>query len=228
MFIFFQNPSAGNGASAYMAAKPEIEKFQFLEKLALELGASEAKVIPASEVIVEDRVVLKCKVGCTNYGKTLCCPPYTPTAEEFRKIVSEYTAAMFIKFICKAEADPELQKNLAKSQTDVPLDAEVKAKAEKFWADWKEDKTRQLETTVALEKAAMKAGYPLAISFVSGACNLCEKCNLETKICRHPEKARLSEDAIGVNVRKTAKNASIEYKFPFDKNPATFALLLID
>jgi predicted metal-binding protein len=102
-----------------MAAKPEVEKLESLRQLALKLGASEVKIIPAKDVVVEDRVVLKCKVGCNNYGKTLCCPPYTPTAEEFRKIVSEYTTAMFIKFVCKAEADPELQKSLAKSQSDV-------------------------------------------------------------------------------------------------------------
>ena len=44
----------------------------------------------------------------------------------------------------------------------------------------------------------------------------------------HPEQARWSEDAVGVNVKKTAANAGIEFKFPFDKNPDSFALLLID
>jgi len=38
----------------------------------------------------------------------------------------------------------------------------------------------------------------------------------------------MSEDAIGVNVKKTAANAGIEYTFPFTKNPESFALLLID
>jgi predicted metal-binding protein len=49
------------------------------------MGAVDAKIITAEKVVVEDRIVLKCKVGCVNYGKTLACPPYTPTAEEFRK-----------------------------------------------------------------------------------------------------------------------------------------------
>jgi predicted metal-binding protein len=40
--------------------------------------------------------------------------------------------------------------------------------------------------------------------------------------------ARPSEDAVGVNVKKTAKNAGIEFVFPFPKNPESFALLLID
>ena len=39
---------------------------------------------------------------------------------------------------------------------------------------------------------------------------------------------RISEDAIGVNVKKTAGNAGISFQFPFTKNADSFALLLID
>jgi predicted metal-binding protein len=66
------------------------------------------------------------------------------------------------------------------------------------------------------------------LSFISGHCQLCEKCNTETRICRHPELARWSEDAVGVNVKKTAANAGITVTFPFAKNPESFAILLID
>ncbi|MCW4030226.1 MAG: DUF2284 domain-containing protein [Candidatus Bathyarchaeota archaeon] len=211
-----------------MSAENGAEKFGFLVKLALEKGAVDAKIIPANKVVIEDRVTLKCKVGCTNYGKTLACPPYTPTAEEFRKIVSEYKYAMFMKFASNATAEPEVLKNLSVADSDPTVPKEIKEKAAKFWQDWKDDKRRMLQSVVDLEKAAMKEGNSLAISFVSGHCQLCEKCNLETKICRHPELARWSEDAIGVNVKKTAANAGITFTFPFAKTPESFALLLID
>ena len=64
----------------------ELSQFAFLEKAALELGAIDAKVIPASDVFVENRVPLKCRTGCVGYGKKLTCPPYVPTVDEFRKI----------------------------------------------------------------------------------------------------------------------------------------------
>ena len=211
-----------------MPSKTDAEKFQFLVKLALEKGAADAKIIPARKVVVEDRVVLKCKVGCSNYGKTLACPPYTPSAEEFRRIVAEYGFAMFMKFKSNATADAETLRNLNVAEGDPKVPKEVKEKAAKFWADWKADKKKMLQSVVDLEKAAMKEGFSLALSFVSGTCQLCEKCNTETRICVHPELARWSEDAVGVNVRKTAANAGIEFKFPFDKNPDSFALLLID
>jgi len=211
-----------------MSSKNDAEKFQFLVKLALENGAADAKIISTTKVVVEDRVVLKCKVGCNHYGKTLACPPYTPSAEEFRKIVSEYSYAMFMKFKSEAEAEPEVLKKLMVAETDSSIPKEIKQKAAKFWADWKDDKRKMLQSVVELEKAAMNKGYSLAIAFVSGHCQLCEKCNTETKICTHPNLARWSEDAVGVNVKKTSANAGIEVTFPFAKNPESFALLLID
>jgi predicted metal-binding protein len=211
-----------------MLSQSGLEKFDFLRKLALDLGAADTKVISTDKVVVEDRVVLKCKVGCTNYGKTLACPPYTPTAEEFRKIVSEYSYALLMKFKSQAEADPEVAKYLSKAETDPTIPPEAKEKVQKFWAAWKDDKKKLLSAVVDLEKAAMSKGYPLAIGFVSGSCQLCEKCNLKTRICVNPTMRRYSEEAVGVNVKKTAKNAGIQMTFPFEKNPESFALLLID
>jgi predicted metal-binding protein len=194
----------------------------------LELGASDAKIIASSKIVIEDRVVLKCKVGCSNYGKTLVCPPYTPSPEEFRKIVSEYTYALFMKFTSKAEADKDMQKTLSKPATDQSISGEEKQKADQFWEAWKKDKKEMLASVVKLVKGAMQKGYALAIGFVSGSCQLCDKCNTETRICIHPEMARYSEDAVGVNVKKTAQNAGISFVFPYPKNPESFALLLID
>ncbi|MCW3996222.1 MAG: DUF2284 domain-containing protein [Candidatus Bathyarchaeota archaeon] len=211
-----------------MSSQKGAEKFGFLVKLALEKGAADAKIIPASKVVVEDRVVLKCKVGCNHYGKTLACPPYTPSAEEFRKIVSEYSYAMFMKFTSNAQAEPEVLAKLMVAETDPAVPQEIKEQASKFWQTWRDDKRKMLQSVVDLEKAAMKEGYSLALSFISGHCQLCEKCNIETKICRHPELARWSEDAVGVNVKKTAANAGILVTFPFAKSPESFALLLID
>lgn len=221
--------SSGPDVSEYYMASPDSsEKFQFLIKLALEKGAVDAKIIPTCKIKVEDRVVLKCKVGCNNYGKTLACPPYTPSAEEFRKIVDEYSYAMFLKFTSNATADPEVYKKLSVAASDPTVPQDIKDKVALFWQDWKDDKLRMLQSVVELEKAAMKEGYSLAIAFVSGHCQLCDKCNTETKICVHPELARWSEDALGVNVQKTAANAGMSYSFPFAKNPESFALLLID
>jgi predicted metal-binding protein len=83
-------------------------------------------------------------------------------------------------------------------------------------------------TILELEKAATKKGYLLAVGLVAGSCQLCEKCNVEKGLCVHPTMRRYSEEGVGVNVKATAKKAGLKFTLPFEKNPETFALLLID
>ena len=116
-----------------MAKDDIMESFDFLRKQALEFGAVEAKIIPVEKIVIEDRVVFKCKLGCEKYGKTLACPPHAPTPEEFRKIVSEYHYAMFMKFKTQVEGDSELIKYLSKTD-DPSIPPEMKVKVEKFWS----------------------------------------------------------------------------------------------
>jgi predicted metal-binding protein len=40
--------------------------------------------------------------------------------------------------------------------------------------------------------------------------------------------ARISEHAVGVNMKKTAEEAGMAIKFPVSRNPMPMALLLID
>ena len=204
------------------------EKFGFLKKMALDKGAMNAEIIKADKVVVEDRIVLKCKLGCTKYGKTLTCPPYTPTPQEFRKIVNEYTYVLFMKFKSRAKTNSKLTKYLSKSETDLTIPKSIRSKLQEFWADWKKDKLKMLSTVLDLETAAMREGYLLAIGLISGFCQLCEKCTLNRASCVNPTKARFSGEAVGVNVQVTARNAGVEFKFPVEKTPETFALLLID
>jgi predicted metal-binding protein len=211
-----------------MLSQIGLEKFEFLKKNALKMGVADAKIITTDKVVVEDRIVLKCKVGCVNYGRTLACPPYTPTAEEFRKVVSEYSYALFMKFESRAKATPQLAKHLSKAEGDSTIPEGIQGKIREFWAAWKDDKLKMLSTVLDLEKAAMSKGYPLAIGLISGYCQLCEKCTLDRATCVQPAKARYSEEAVGVNVQATAKNAGIKVTFPFEKKPVSFALLLID
>jgi predicted metal-binding protein len=46
-----------------MLSQSGLEKFDFLRKLVSEMGTADAKAILTGKVIVEDRIVLKCKVS---------------------------------------------------------------------------------------------------------------------------------------------------------------------
>ena len=204
-----------------------MESLAFIREQALELGALDARIIPVEKIVIEDRVVFKCQLGCEKYGKTLACPPYAPSPEMFRKIVSEYRYALFMKFKSHAEGDAELIKYLTKAN-DPAVPEEMKAKVESFWSAWKEDMKKLLNTVIELEKAAAGRGYLLAIGLVSGSCQSCEKCNVEKGLCMHPTMKRYSEEGVGVNVKATAEKAGLKFTLPFEKNPETYALLLID
>jgi predicted metal-binding protein len=210
-----------------MAKVDKMESFDFIRKRAVEFGAIEAKIIPVEKIVIEDRVIFKCKLGCEKYGKTLACPPYAPTPEEFRKIVSEYHYAMFMKFRTQVEGDSELIKYLSKTN-DPSIPAEMKVKVKKFWSGWKDEMKKLLDIVLDLEKTAAKEGYLLAVGLVSGSCQLCEKCNVEKGVCVHPNMKRYSEEGVGVNVKATAEKVGFKFTLPFEKNPETYALLLID
>ncbi len=67
-------------------------------QLALKLGAADAKLIKAEDIVVSDWTRLKCQYGCNGYGKSLTCPPYSPTPEEFRKILKGYNWTVLLRF----------------------------------------------------------------------------------------------------------------------------------
>jgi predicted metal-binding protein len=210
-----------------MKSEADLTKFDFLKDLALKLGALEAKVVPANEIVVENRVVLKCRVGCKHYGRTLMCPPYSPNVEEFRKVLSEYSYVLVLKFKSKAEAPPEVAKLLSKDENDPSLTEEMQEKIRTFWASWKQDKLDLLKMVRDLEKAAMNKGYTLALSFTTGSCLICDKCNVEQKFCVYPTEARYSAQSVGINVKQTLENAHMPMQFPFKGAPEPFGLVLI-
>jgi predicted metal-binding protein len=210
-----------------MKSEADITEFAFLKDLALELGASAAKVIPANEVVIENRVVLKCRVGCNHYGKTLMCPPYSPSVDYFRKTLSEYSYALVFKVKSKAEASPDVIKLLSKDENDPSLTEEMKEKIRTFWASWKKDKMDLLKMVRDLERAAMNKGFSLALGFTTGSCMICDNCNAEQKICIHPTEARYSAQSVGINVKQTLENAGMPIPFPMEGTPETFGLVLI-
>ncbi len=207
--------------------KESVSKFQFLVKEARRLGAVEAKIVTPGKVVVEDRVLLKCRTGCNMYGHKFVCPPHTPTPQEFRKILREYRAILVAKFPAEAEADEDVGRSLVKNLCAPDTPADLRTRTKEFWDTWGGDKRRILLAMLSLEKAAFDQGCTLAIALTAGSCVLCEKCNMEGT-CVHPSMARYPEHALGVNVKKTLKNLGMSITFPFEKHPEGIGMLLID
>lgn len=209
------------------------ENFRVLEKIALELCCTEAKVIPADQIAIENRVRLRCMIGCPTYGKNLKCPPYTPSVEEFRNMVNEYDFAMVVK-LRYPEISPELTEKYKPKGEDAKLwnlYQDTDKIASTIWSDFAGIYRSMLTLLLELERAAFNQGYTLATAFFGGKCMLCEKCNVKNGFCLNPLMARFAVEAMGINMSKTAKNAGMELKFHSKNDPTPItpmAILLID
>jgi predicted metal-binding protein len=75
-----------------------MDRFGQLIKIGIERGATEAKIIPAHEIILDERVILKCQVPlCNEYGNHLLCPPNSPSLAQFRGVLKKYSRALLIQ-----------------------------------------------------------------------------------------------------------------------------------
>lgn len=170
----------------------DLERFR--EK-ALEFGASAAEVIPASYVVVEERVWLKCLIPrCPALlsGGTPYCPPHTPQPDFMRKAFSQYRWAVLFK------------KDVEPIEDYIPTsEARRREKPELGLTRIFHIKTH--EVVDQLESYAQTEGYDLAMGFGGGTCksNLCNgtPCGVfENGSCRFPSRARPSMEAVGIDV----------------------------
>jgi predicted metal-binding protein len=155
------------------------------------LGAKQAKLISPKKVFTAEWVRRKCQYGCDGYGQHLTCPPFSPTPQETRRMLDEYTTVLLIH--CPSK-----------------------------WTD--------IDTIVPiLEREAFLSGYYKAFSMASGPCSLCDHCDFENG-CLHPEEARPSMEACGIDVYKTARTAGYSIEVVRDHNSPQhyYGLLLLE
>ena len=157
---------------------------------ALELGASDAKIVPASKVIVDERVRLKCAVPrCHLYGESANCPPYTLTPDEMRKVLRKYKSAILFKIDVKPKNDF--------------------VDDEQWHTAHIAHQRKSHEIASVIEGLAFNDGYYFATGFAAGGCKtaLCggQICQfLDSGRCRFPLKSRPSMEGVGIDVYNLA------------------------
>ena len=182
-----------------------------LEKIALEGGATSIKRIKPQDVVVAQWVRSKCHTGCRHYGKRFHCPPYSPTPEETRQVLQDYSEALLIEFA-------NLERDKLREAKGPPM----------------------IHTTLYnMERAAFLKGYHKALVYEAGPCVLCKKCPAEElehltlsdkKLCKHPKEARPAMEAAGIDVYSTIRRAGFEIHVVTDRSEPfkVFGLLLLE
>lgn len=115
---------------------------------ALERGADGAKAIDPGSVVTAEWVRLKCQFGCSGFGRSHCCPPYTPTPELTRRVIDSYQKAIL------------LHRQIAEGSKR------------------REETKRFNEMVIRLEIDIFLDGYYKALCMTSGPCRLCKECDL--------------------------------------------------
>ncbi|MBI5440941.1 MAG: DUF2284 domain-containing protein [Deltaproteobacteria bacterium] len=203
-----------------MRTMVEEERFAFLIERAKELGAHRAAIIPAGQVVVDERVRLKCGVPvCEGYNNYLHCPPNTMAVDEFRRTLSRYSTAILVQ----VESDV----------TSVDLDdAGLANKKASELEDLLHGAPNRLlgKIVTKLEAEAFKAGYYFAAGFTGGICLLCPSCVgvHSGQPCRHPYEARPSMEGFGIDVFKTAINAGLPMALSSDEPVRWTGLVLVE
>lgn len=185
-----------------MSTTTEDARLARLISAARDLGADEARIIDTKDIVVDERVRLKCLVPvCASYGRNLMCPPNLMSVEEFRGILKLYGKALILQIEAGYDSMDKMEGCLNK-RTCEELEMSTNT------LDW-QAKLHKLVNR--LEAIAFKEGFYLAAGLTGGDCNLCPECvtHRSGEPCRHPFEARPSMEAMGIDVIRTSGNAGL-------------------
>lgn len=161
----------------------DLEKYRLR---ALQLGATDAKIITSAMVLIDERVRAKCLYPkCYRYGLNAHCPPYAPDLELVRKIVNNFHYAVFIKLEVPSEemAGPRVREKRLFIRSQMKI----------------------YEVVGKIEAEAFYDGYHLALGFANGACKsiFCPNNECSALVpgqrCLHPLRARASMEGEGMD-----------------------------
>ena len=161
----------------------DLEKYR---QRAIELGATDAKVITTDTILIDDRVRAKCIYPkCRRYGTNANCPPYAMELDLVRKTVNGFRHAIFFKIQVPSDevAGPEARDKQLYGHSTI----------------------KNHEIVSKIEAEAFFDGHHLALGFAGGSCKsvFCpdSECSalVPGQACRHPLRARSSMEAVGMN-----------------------------
>jgi len=193
-----------------------------LAKIAVDAGATRAKLMDAKDVVVDKRVRLKCSVPrCYAYGSCLTCPPNIMSVKEFQEILACYHNVLVVQVEADQNSLDRSSESLGSGASD--LFKQQLARLGPF-------RLKLHDVIDKVEAEAFKQGYAYTAGFGGGRCILCgDECpGIVDNKCRHPFRARPAMEAMGIDIRKTAEKAGFSVELSSKENIKFTGLILID
>ena len=154
-------------------------------------------------VVPEERIRAYCiENRCGSYNAHHMCPPRVGSPEEIAVRLQGFSQGVLLRY---------------SRPLDVANDREGVTST----------KLEFHRLILRLERRLKKRGVTPVWGLIGGNCELCQVCTAgEGKLCRHPEKARTSLEAIGVDVVGLLERLVLDGKFHPDRITWTGCILL--
>ncbi len=175
---------------------------QAIETLAKHHGFDDVKWLNGKDIDVRQWVRFKCRFMCETYGQKPVCPPFMPKIEACERFFKEYNRVLIIRKTMKAHR---------RDQDN----------------DYFKDIDEQL---MAFEKKLFFNGLEKVMALPATICDRCGACAVDPKDCHHPNLARPTPEALGVDIFSTVKKVgyTTEVLSSFDQQMNRYMFVMID
>ena len=154
-------------------------------------------------MVPEERIRAFCVQNkCGNYGNNYMCPPAAGSVNEIKAKLENFQHGILLQY---------------RKHLDVKNNRKGAIQAQKEF----HSKILQLEDLLS------QKGISPVWGMIGGNCRLCDECKAKTgETCRHPDKARMSLEAIGIDVLGLLDKLGLDNKFHADKIIWTGSVLI--
>ena len=141
------------------------------------LGIAVCVEIDPVMLVPEERIRKYCEENkCGSYGKNYTCPPNAGSLSEIQENLKRYSYCYLFQYSQEVDLKKEFKK-LLKSKDDFH------------------------KMILNIEDFVKNEGSDDVWGLIGGNCGLCDTCAIQkVKPCRHPDKARVSLEALGIDV----------------------------
>ena len=148
----------------------------------------------ATMLVPEERIRAFCAENkCGSYGHNYMCPPHAGSLEDIRNNLKKFSHGVLFQY---------------SKMLDISSDRE-KAR---------ETKIEFHKKVLQIEGFLRQNGFGQVWGLIGGSCGLCDTCRIiASKPCPYPESARMSLEAIGIDVIGLAGRLGLDSEFHQDR-----------
>jgi predicted metal-binding protein len=170
-----------------------MDKMKFLEFMK-RLEIEDFREFSAEMLVPEERIRAFCAENkCGSYGHNYMCPPHAGSLEGIRKNLRNFSRGLLFQH---------------SKALDIINDRERV----------RETKLDFHKKVLQIEDFLRRSGAGKVWGLIGGSCELCEPCRVDiSEPCPYPERARMSLEAIGIDVLDLAAKLGLDSEFHTDR-----------